>query len=677
MRTRSERSSALWGTGRRGGDRSSALWGKGGRGILVSCCRGVRAGSPIAACEPADSGEGPARTRAQLRPASIAPSRPKATGKVDVDHPVLEGRTDAASKAKASRNVSRRTCKQLDLVGGRRARSCRPVASEKLAKVSGPRRHAERRRKSSGASELEPAVAATGPATPALARRRDALQTRKLPTIAIVDSGIDRTAPTSATRGCSRPSTSRASRATTRSGDGRGHGTFVAGIAAGAAPTRPAPLPERTLVSLDVMNDQGLATSPTSSRPASGSSTTRRKYNIRVANFSLHSTLEHELLRDPLDQAVEKLWFNGVVVVAAAGQLRHRGRPERRALRPGQRPVRDHGRRGRPRQQLGRTTTRSLPGRHTATRRTASRSRSVAAPGRYMVGPVPPGSTLRSPKASNLVGTDTIQLSGTSFAAPVVAGTVSQMLARHPGWTPDQVKGVLMRTARAVRRNPKAAGVGEITASRAAAATYAPNPNVGLEQFFKSVSGGPGQAFDAMSWANAAKSDMSWNSMSWTSQSWSDQSWSDQSWASMSWADMSWNSMSWTDMSWADMSWADMSSEDAAEGDGIDGAAGYEADPQTSRRLRPIRRSPSPWTGSTRWRRSASRRPRLRPRPRRGCGPGRDRGGQHRQLAPAVRHEHTPRRGPAPAGLRRGPHPDGGSVRRAPEWGMGGSPPQP
>src|SRR5689334_21633662 len=120
-----------------------------------------------------------------------------------------------------------------------------------------------------------------------------------------------------------------------------------------------------------------------------------------------------------------------------------------------------------------------------------------------------------------------------------------------------------MRTARTVRTgNPKAAGVGEIVASRAAAATYAPNPNLGLEQYVKSVSGGTGQVFDAQSWASAAKANMSWNSMSWTSQSWADQSWSDQSWASMSWTDMSWNSMSWTDMSWTDMSWTDSTQED-------------------------------------------------------------------------------------------------------------------
>ena len=50
---------------------------------------------------------------------------------------------------------------------------------------------------------------------------------------------------------------------------------------------------------------------------------TRTQYNIRVANFSLHSATE-QLPHDPLDQAVEKLWFNGVTVVAAAGNYGNR-----------------------------------------------------------------------------------------------------------------------------------------------------------------------------------------------------------------------------------------------------------------------------------------------------------------------------------------------------------------
>ena len=70
----------------------------------------------------------------------------------------------------------------------------------------------------------------------------------------------------------------------------------------------------------------------------------RTQYNIRVANFSLHSTTPSNFTSDPLDQAVEKLWFRGVTVVVAAGTTAT-GRPERRPVRARQRPVRDHRRR--------------------------------------------------------------------------------------------------------------------------------------------------------------------------------------------------------------------------------------------------------------------------------------------------------------------------------------------
>jgi serine protease AprX len=569
---RSERGSALWGTGSRGGDRSSVLWGKGGRGILVSCVAAFALAAPMAAM--ADSGKGPSKDKGAIASSFIAPSLLNATGKVDVIIQSSKGASDAASKAKGL-GVFQKDMKQLDLIGA--VEAVVPASQlKKLAGVPGLIVTPNADVKLAGAaksSQLWPyesgnAELWAGDAT---------LYNGKLPAIAVVDSGIQKRADfgnriVASVNLSTIPDNSSMD-------DQRGHGTFVAGIAAGAAPDLAGAAPGAPLVSVKVMNAQGQAKTSDVISAAQWILDNKDKYNIRVANFSLHSSYSTNFYRDPLDQAVEKLWFNGVVVVAASGNYGSATAPSGVLYAPGNDPfvitvgaidlgnsIRANDDSVAPWSAYGYTPD-------------GFYKPDVAAPGRYMVGPVPAGSSLTVEKASNLVGKERIQLSGTSFAAPVVAGTVSQMLARHPGWTPDQVKGVLMRTARAVRRNPESAGVGEITASRAAAATYAPNPNVGLEQFFKSVSGGPGQAFDAMSWANAAKSDMSWNSMSWTSQSWSDQSWSDQSWASMSWADMSWNSMSWTDMSWADMSWADMSSEDAAEGDDIEGVAGYEVDP--------------------------------------------------------------------------------------------------
>src|SRR5207302_10340783 len=71
----------------------------------------------------------------------------------------------------------------------------------------------------------------------------------------------------------------------------------------------------------------------------------------------------------------------------------------------------------------------------------------VAAPGRYMVGPVPDKSTLATTRADAVVAPGYMELSGTSVAAPVVSGAAAEVLALHPNWTPDQVKGAIMLSA--------------------------------------------------------------------------------------------------------------------------------------------------------------------------------------------------------------------------------------
>ena len=75
-----------------------------------------------------------------------------------------------------------------------------------------------------------------------------------------------------------------------------------------------------------------------------------------------------------------------------------------------------------------------------------------------------------------------MELSGTSFAAPVVAAAAAQVLARHPEWTPDQVKGALMVSAKdtpsAVRGS---LGVGMVDATQRCRGRSPPNPNAALE----------------------------------------------------------------------------------------------------------------------------------------------------------------------------------------------------
>lgn len=158
---------------------------------------------------------------------------------------------------------------------------------------------------------------------------------------------------------------------------------FVAGIAAGKLSGRDGAAPNAKLVSIDVMDDQGMARTSDVIAAADWILANKAQYRIKVANFSLHSSVANSFMYEPLDKAVEKLWFNGVVVVAAAGNYGYPDRPSGIPFAPGNGPVRDHGRRQRHRQVRldERRHGRALVGLRIHARRL--REPDISAPGRY------------------------------------------------------------------------------------------------------------------------------------------------------------------------------------------------------------------------------------------------------------------------------------------------------
>jgi hypothetical protein len=173
-----------------------------------------------------------------------------------------------------------------------------------------------------------------------------------------------------------------------------------------------------------------------------------------------------------------------------------------------------------------------------------------------------------------------MQLSGTSFSAPVISAAAAQLLGKHPEYTPDQVKGALMASTKPVDGAPLGSvGVGEIQVTNASALKAPPNPNTALNQFVKPNLTG-GRAFNAVSWSDVAKANVSWDSGSWTDVSWADTAASAVSWADVSWDSVSWADVSWADVSWADVSWADSAYEDAAESDATADPTTYALTPE-------------------------------------------------------------------------------------------------
>ena len=386
------------------------------------------------------------------------------------------------------------------------------------------------------------------------------------PTIAFVDSGIDASRTDFGNRVLAAVNLS--TLPGNSPGDGRGHGTLVAGIAAGSAPGFAGASPTAGIVSLDVMDDQGMARTSDVIAAAQWILHNRKQYNIRVANFSLHSASPTSFRWDPLDKAIEKLWFNGVVVVAAAGNQGVGGQSTPMAYAPANDPFAItvgaldlHG-------STNPERTDAAPWSAWGYTLDGFAKPELAAPGRDMVGPVPAGSTLAAERPGQVIQTTDgtyIRISGTSLSTPVVAGIAADLLAFRPWLTPDQVKGALMHEARALRRvRTLAAGVGEAYAPAAAALAVPPNPNRALDAFLVPDPAGDGQMFDDVSWLDAAKASTTWDAVSWldgwADVSWSDVSWSDVSWSDVSWGDVSWSDVSWSDVSWSDVSWADVNS---------------------------------------------------------------------------------------------------------------------
>jgi serine protease AprX len=380
-----------------------------------------------------------------------------------------------------------------------------------------------------------------------------ALAGLNMPTIAIVDSGVQ------SGRLDFYPRVLRQVKITSlpgnSGGDGRGHGTFVAGIAAGGALRIAGAAPTAPLVSLDVMDDNGMALTSDVIGAADWILQNKAAYNIRVANFSLQSASPATFAYDPLNHAVEKLWFSGVVVVASAGNYGENGQPTTVAYAPGNDPfiitVGASDLNGTPA-----NTTDDVAAPWSAHGYTLDgfAKPDLGAPGRMLVSPVPPASTMAKEQPARVVSPGYMWMSGTSFAAPVVSGAAALVLAHHPNWTPDQVKGALMLTAQPTAAGT-ALGVGEVNAKAAAQVSNPPNPNLALGQFVKSDGTG-GLTFDAASWANTAQADASWNSASWNSASWANASWANASWNSASWANASWAAASWASASWNSASWA-------------------------------------------------------------------------------------------------------------------------
>jgi serine protease AprX len=245
--------------------------------------------------------------------------------------------------------------------------------------------------------------------------------------------------------------------------DDNGHGTHVAGTIAGNGADsngeKAGIAPNAQLVSLKVLNANGVGTISNIIAAFNWVAANRNTYNIRVVNVSVGARIYESYWTDPLTLAAKAVVERGVVVVGAAGNFGKNALGQLQSggiTAPANAPWV---------LTVGASSTNGTLTRLDDTLASFSSSGptdidfaakpDLVAPGVGTVSLAAANSTLYVTKLPLLVDGKPkvglvkpyLTLSGTSMAAPVVSGTVALMLQANPSLTPNLVKAILQYTA--------------------------------------------------------------------------------------------------------------------------------------------------------------------------------------------------------------------------------------
>jgi serine protease AprX len=320
-------------------------------------------------------------------------------------------------------------------------------------------------RQATEADEVEPLTAAQREARP--------------PTVAIIDTGVSdvgglgakllavpdpkvpgRTAP------CANFS------AETTCDDSYGHGTFLAGLVAGDGPYG-GMAPRARLASIKIAGRDGAADTSQLLAAIQYVVSFKDELNIRVLNLSLGTDSNHDHRRDPLNQAVERAWRAGIVVVVAAS---NRGPGAQTISKPADDPlvltvgaVDDRGTPTSRDDAVPAFSGRGPVVQSTNDDKVTVHKPDVVAPGVGLISFAVPGSRIeQSAPPSAIPGYR--RGSGTSQATAVVSGAVALLAEREePGapTPPDEMKAALMLAADRVG-SWASSGAGLVDVARAA-----------------------------------------------------------------------------------------------------------------------------------------------------------------------------------------------------------------
>lgn len=398
-------------------------------------------------------------------------------------------------------------------------------------------------------------------------------------------------------------------------GDGLGHGTFMAGLVAGDGTssdgTYTGVAPDARILDVQVATPDG---STSLSRVLAGLQAVLDASvsdpSVRVVSLALSTGNPLPPSADPLSRGLDRLWATGMTVVVSAG---NDGPADGTVTSPGADPtlitvgaLDEHGTSAR-----GDDTVADFSARGTEF---GASKPDLVAPGVSLVSTRSAGSTADVENPASRVGDGYFTGSGTSMSEAVTAGAAAVLIGTRPALTPDTVKKLLTRTAYDQKNLRKADGAGDggldLAAAVAAAPTakivkvkgsiarladdaYGPDPAdaAAWQQFSAAWAAGDLEAVAAIwvtlseqtrRWAatafalslvssNAGATDEEfaaiealahrWSTESWRSRDWATDAfvahrWSDADWAAHRWSLADWAAHRWSDADWSAHRWS-------------------------------------------------------------------------------------------------------------------------
>jgi serine protease AprX len=343
--------------------------------------------------------------------------------------------------------------------------------------------------------------------------------------------------------------------------DDYGHGTFVAGLIAGNGASSngqySGEAPAANLVAIKVAGADGSTKLGTIIKGLDWADKNESKYNIRVLNMSLGYQPTQSTENNPLDQAVERLWNDGVAVVTSAGNA---GPDNGTILSPGDDPLAitvgaldDMAQANVANDEMNDFSSAG------PTYYDGWAKPDLVASGRSVVSLAAPGSTIYNNNPSARIGSGNFVGSGTSFSSAITSGAAALVLADNPSLTPNQLKGrLLAETNPGPVSNPYVDGHGALNAYAAATTTA----NINYNQSTAGVAATPNNATVSLSptgpcntWNPALWTGTEWNGTEWNGTEWNGTEWNGTEWNGFAFAGAAWNGAAWNGTEWNGAAW--------------------------------------------------------------------------------------------------------------------------